>query len=117
MINPTPTTKTEALTEAFQAVNRAGYVFINPPPRAMEICLEPLCKAIKSVKDLEKKPLDRSRLEKAVKALKRVAYKFEHLAQVRLDAGYIDESRELTSISQALHLVGIDLLRTFHPTK
>jgi len=116
MSNTTPTTKAEAMTEARQALNRAGYVFINPPPRAMEICLDALVSADKALKSLEARPVE-VRLGKTIKAFNKVAYKFEHLAQVRLQAGYIEDAKELTSVGHHLHLVGIDLIRTFHPTK
>ena len=113
MSNTAPTTKAEALDEALNAIRRADRVFINPPPRAMDLCAEPLCKADKARRDLHKRPNNEARLTKAVKALNRAGYAFEHLAQIHRDAGKIEDAMVLTSLGHALHDVGNKLLRTF----
>ena len=113
MSNTAPTTKAEAIAEAKQTIDRAGWVFINPPAQAMQICHKPLISAGKAVKELARKPGDQIRHLRACNAIDRIGRKFYQLAQIHREAGKIEDAMELTSLGHTLHDVGNKLLRTF----
>lgn len=109
----TSTTKAEAIAEAKQTLDRAGWVFINPPAQAMQICHKPLLSAGKAVKELARKPGDQIRHLRAVNSIERIGSKFYKLAQIHREAGKIEDAIELTNLGHALQDVGVKLLRTF----